>query len=145
MQTVLPTEPEPCVAAEQTMKEIHLSSVTSIPASRVRVESMQTVQLQDSELFANVDQTMLVILSVNVVWNLVQPTHVESMLIVPPLEAMLCANVVPTTPETRTPIATLILAPAILVVKEHSVRTMGELPCVSVHQSTLAIPTSAVD
>ena len=50
------------------------------------MESMQTVQLQDSELFANVDQTMLVILSVNVVWNLVQPTHVESMLIVPPLE-----------------------------------------------------------
>ena len=59
--------------------------------------------------------------------------------------AMLCANVVPTTPETRTPTATLILAPAILVVKEHSVRTMGELPCVSVHPSTLAIPTSAVD
>ena len=50
------------------------------------MESMQTVQLQDSELFANVDQTMLEILSVNVVWNLVQPTHVESMLIVPPLE-----------------------------------------------------------
>jgi len=91
------------------------------------VESMQTVQLQDSELFANVDLTMLVILSVNVVWNLVQPTHVESMLIVLLLEAMLCANVVPTTPETRTPTATLILAPAILVVKEHSVRTMGEL------------------
>ena len=63
-----------------------MSSVTSIPASRVRVESMQTVQLQDSELFANVDQTMLVILSVNVVWNLVQPTHVESMLIVLLLE-----------------------------------------------------------
>ena len=50
------------------------------------MESMQTVQLQDSELFANVDQTMLVILSVNVVWNLVQPTHVESMLIVLLLE-----------------------------------------------------------
>ena len=59
--------------------------------------------------------------------------------------AMLCANVVPTTPETRTPTATLILAPAILVVKEHSVRTMGELPCASVLPSTLAIPTSAVD
>ena len=54
--------------------------------------------------------------------------------------AMLCANVVQTTPETPTPTATLTPAPVTHVVREPSVRTMVELQCASVHLVTLVTP-----
>jgi len=118
-----------------------LSSATSTLASRVRVESMLSARPRAREPSVNVAPTMSETLSVNAVWNLVLLTHVESMLIVPHLEAMPFANVVRTTLATRTPTATLTRAPATRVAREHFVRTMGELQCASVRPSTSAIPT----
>lgn len=55
-------ETEPCANADRDTRVIHLSTVSSIPAHNLPVESMQTVQQPVLGLFASADLIMKEIL-----------------------------------------------------------------------------------
>ena len=138
MPIAQPTEPVPCVSADQTTRETRSSSATSTPASKAPVESMLIAQLMVSVLSVAAEPTTLGTPSLAAALSHAQQAPVEQMLTARLQGKQPSANASPTMWAIRTQIVGSIPARALLADRGQSARTMEEQQFASALHSTSA-------